>query len=524
VRRAFWGVAICCLIALWFLTAGDCGAESPQPAGTVTIATANDVPTLDPNHAASSPGRNIFSYIYQAPTFPNFMNWKSQPYLAESWECLDPLTWKFKLRKGIKFHNGQPLTSADLKFSIYRIIGRIDPKYSGAAKFIYQRLIDEVETPDDYTVIVRTKYPEVSFIYFSGGIFVVPQAYTEKVGDKGLAENPMGTGPFVFKGRKVAESISLEAFPDYWFTNPPPGMLGPSKIKTAVFRIIPKLQTRVAALKAGEVDVAHEISPDMAKELEKASGIKVHYGLSNQPFALVMNWRAEKDPKTGRPNPFRDVRVRKAMNHAVDVSAVIQNYLTGRERLTTMVGYGSIGYDPDVPRYEHNPEKARELLAEAGYPHGFSIPFWVTEVTPTIEALSQSLRNVGIKPEYNIKTNAVIMRQLLRKRLYGVFIKGDGRGPDTAGSMFQNWLKYEGVLSLSGQDEAIEALVQKQAQEFDESKRAAIIHQVVQKIWQDAWYVPLWEPVIPYAISDKWDYTPMETLGAVYLPNLIQRR
>lgn len=438
-------LAILCQSILFFWISGICWAQLPKSkliVAHVNIAISSDVSNLDPNTNASKPGRWLLQYFCQPLVTTSYFDMSNQPLLAQSWEIINQKTWKINLQRGVKFHNGQALTSADVKFSFYRNMGRINRKYAGYMRPVLVQLIDNIETPDENTLIIHTKYPEASFLYLIESVSIVPKTYVEGMGDEGMRKNPVGTGPFMFKERKVAEHITLKANPIYWNINPLPGTMASPRIRSIEYHIMPQEATRLAALAAGEVDAIQSLSPDNAKELGKSSAINVYYGRLNRVQCLVMNWRTEKDPETGEPNPYRDVRVRQAMNYSIDINAIIKNYLTGRERRTTLVGYGAVGYRPDVPFYEFNPKKARNLLIEAGYPNGFRTTFYITTTTPAQLAIGQYLRDVGIRVEFNKKTPAVITSLLLRKRLYGIALIPATQGSDTVARMAKGWFSY----------------------------------------------------------------------------------
>ena len=401
--RMFFVILACLTVGVLFI--GASFAETPAREDTFIMGVESDITSLDPNSAAGWSAISVWAQMYQALVTVSGIDWHIIPCLAESWETPDELTWKFHLRPGVKFHNGQLLTATDFEYSAGRILGTVDRRYGGFARRLYKQLIASIEIPDDRTMIVKTHQPEASFINQIGGIFIVPRAYVEKVGHNGLAKQPVGTSNYQFVERRIGESITLKGFDGFWNRNPRPGEIGPAGPKYVVFKILPEMQTRIAALKTGEIDAGTGISMDMAKDLETVPEIKVYYTSINQPQYIYCNWRAKTDPKTGEPNPLVDVRVRRALNHAVDVDAIIKNYLTGREYRTTLVGRGAIGYNPDVPFYNYDPEKAKALLKEAGYAKGFPLTFYVLQdVRPEYQALTQYWRDVGIDVKFQHTT------------------------------------------------------------------------------------------------------------------------
>ena len=513
------------LIALFFLTPGSAWAEPAKPEGTFITAMEFDAGSLDPNLATAWASKGITYNIFQALTGQSRLSYETIGNVAKSWDMENQTTWKFKLRQGVKFQNGQPLTSKDVAFSFNRLMGRIDRRYAGFAKKMYSRLIDRIETPDDYTVVFYTKYPEPVFTYMLGGILIVPQAYVEEIGDKEFAKKPIGCGPYRFKDRKRGESITLGANETFWNTDSNPEQIGPSRVEAVVFRIIPQMQTRIAALKANEIHACVGITVDQSRALEKESDIRLYYNDVNRPQSIKFNWLDEKDPSTGEPNPLRDVRVRRALNYALDLDTIIKSYLTGKEHRTTLIGRGSFGYNPDVPFYTYNPEKAKALLKEAGYENGFSMPFFSsTDIRPEMQAIFQYWRDVGINVQIKQTTQALVIGQVLQKKLYGFVRWNHGRGAETAKGFFDTMLLYEGQYAQHPKDERIETLVQQWLQEFDLEKRARLTHEIITILWEDAWYVPLWEPVVIAALRNEWDYEHTDAMGSFVLPYISRKK
>ncbi|MBW2092482.1 MAG: ABC transporter substrate-binding protein, partial [Deltaproteobacteria bacterium] len=458
----------------------------------------------DPNVSTSD--RSVNQHIFGSLVVRNLYDGQYSPHLAESWEILNPKTWKFNLRKGVKFHNGQEVTSADVKFSFERSMGLFNRKFKGYRKGALKRLIASIETPDDYTVIIKTKFADASFLGVPMLLQVVPKAYVEELGDQKYAKNPVGFGPLKVKEIKVGEYLSLERFEDYWNIRPKPGEVRRSRIKTIVLKTLPQQATMVAALKAGEADAMIGVQTDTSKELEKLSNITVYYAPGALHGFFIINFRAEKNPKTGEPNPLRDVRVRQALNYALNIDDIIKNYLTGHEWRTTLIGRTQIGYDPNAPIYPYDPEKARKLLAEAGYAKGVSIPFHYVETSrgPYLDALWEYWRAVGIKIVPQPHSAAVNLRGVYTKKSYGIISWGGGYGPDP-GNWFRVMVPYNGLQAMHLPHPKVEALAKKQSVEFDPKKRAELIKELNEILLKEAWFIPTIRGVSISALNtDNW--------------------
>ena len=273
------------------------------------------------------------------------------PSLAEAWSASpDGLSYEFTLRRGAQFHNGDPVTAEDVKFSFDR--------YRGAAHKMLRERVAAVEIPDPGRVRVRLKQPWPDFMTFygtaTGAGWIVPKKYVEKVGDEGFKKAPIGAGPYRFVSFTPGVELVLEAFEAYWRKVP--------NVKRLVLKAIPDEATRLAALKRGEVDIAYAIRGAMAEELQRTPGLtlKPNVGQATQWVYFPEQW----DPKS----PWYDRRVRLAVNHAIDRPAMNRAETLGFSRLTGSIIPPSFEFYWQSPGYAYDPARARQLLAEAGYP------------------------------------------------------------------------------------------------------------------------------------------------------------
>ncbi|MBW2623883.1 MAG: ABC transporter substrate-binding protein, partial [Deltaproteobacteria bacterium] len=390
------------------------------PEGELVMARQKDAQFLDPNVATSD--RSVNGFLFGSIVKRNLYDGSYSRSLAESWEVINPTTWKFNLQKGVKFHDGTEVTSADVKFSFDRTLGKFNKKFRGYRKGAVKRLIAAVETPDDYTVIIKTRYADASFLGVPLLMQVVPKAYVEKVGDKEYARKPIGFGPFKVTEIKVGEYLKMEAFEDFWNASPKQGETGRAKVKSVIMRTLPQEATMIAALKAGEIDGFFGVNIDSVKDLEKQPDISIFRAPTSMHGFLILNFRDEKEPKTGKPNPLRDVRVRQAINYALDWDSLIKNYLTGREWRTTLIGRTQTGYDPHAPIYPYDPEKAKKLLREAGYENGLSLPYHYAESSrqPYMDAIWEYWRSVGINAKPTPHSSAGNLKGVYTKTSFGI--------------------------------------------------------------------------------------------------------
>ena len=283
------------------------------------------------------------------------------PCLAQSWSMSeDGLSWDFVLRDGLKFHDGEPITAEDVKFSFER--------YRGANQGLIKQQVATIETPDARHVRFKLNKPWPDFLTFyssaSGAGWIVPKKYVEKVGDAGFQKHPIGAGPYKFVSFTPGIELVLEAFDGYWRKSP--------AVKRVVMKSIPDETTRLAGLKHGEFDIAYSIRGELAEELQRTPGLSL-----KSTVGQATNWiyfPEQWDPKS----PWHDLRVRQAANLALDRDQMNQALFLGGCKINNSIIPESFEYYWQPPPAVYDPAKAKELLAAAGFPNGFDAgPFTV---------------------------------------------------------------------------------------------------------------------------------------------------
>jgi peptide/nickel transport system substrate-binding protein len=353
--------AVLVLVGLLFLPA----LATAAPEGKIIIAQGVDPTTLDPQWHEETPAYNVLLNIYDTLLFRD-KDLKIIPWLAESWRIVNPTTWEFKIRKGVKFHNGEDVDADAVKFSLDRIR---DPELK-ARQSVYFRLVTSVDVIDKYTVRVITSkpYPTLENHFALRGHIMPPGHFRGK--DKIFADrNPVGSGPYKFVRWVKDEQIELEANPNWWG--------GAPKIKTIVFRPIPEAAVRVAALQAGEVDGAVNIPPHLIAPIEKHGKLYVSKAPSVRTiFIPIYAYQYDTANKPVGPveGPTRDKRVRQALLAAVNVDEIIKTVLEGNAiRTATPLTPKHFGFDPTFAPTKLDPDRARKLLSDAGFPQGIEL-------------------------------------------------------------------------------------------------------------------------------------------------------
>lgn len=355
------------------------GGSAGSSDKTVTFANTTDVSSLDPRNANSTAMATILSHLYNG-LLKTDEKGQVVPDLAESYKQISPTEWEFTLKKGVTFQDGTPLTADDVKYTLDTIA---DPSKNFKLKADFAFMKAEVVDPEH--VIIRTDTPYAAFPLRLTYVKIIPKAYVEKVGDAEFAKKPIGTGPYQFVEWNKGDRLVMKAYDQYFE--------GAPKIKNVVFRVIPEAAARIAALESGEVDIAATIPTSEADRLKSEQGIQVVGGPTTRVVFIGLN--AQNCP------PLQDVRVRQALNYAVDRDAIIKGVLDGyATKIATIATPEYEGYDASVTPYEYNPEKAKQLLAEAGYPNGFSVEFSATNATmngtDVVQAIASQLEKVGV--------------------------------------------------------------------------------------------------------------------------------
>jgi peptide/nickel transport system substrate-binding protein len=470
-------VALVALVVAW--VGPPVASVAAAPEGTLTIARTESTAARWFDPAEMDGGLTVFFYAYalhDALVKPMPGN-PLAPCLAESWSTSpDGLTYEFALRKGVKFHNGDPLTAEDVKFSFER--------YRGAAAKTLKDRVASVDVVDPHHVRFRLKRPWPDFMTFYGTLatgagWVVPRKYVERVGDDGFKRAPVGAGPYKFVSFKPGVELVLEANEQYWRKTP--------SVKTLVMRSVTDVATRLVMLKRGEADIAYAFAGSMVEEIKRTPGLTLRPFYP--PFVVWLLFTEQWDPKS----PWSDRRVRLAANLALDREALNQAETLGLSKLTASIIPRSFdGYWP-VPLYPHDPQRAKQLLAEAGYPNGFdagpiSVDISWTTVT---EALVNDLRAVGIRATVRPLERAAFVKEYQDKRLRPIVQSGSAAFGNAA-TRLDAYVGSTGPFTY-GTYPDIEGLMRELAGEVDRGKRETILHRIQQLVHDKVMYAPLWE-------------------------------
>jgi peptide/nickel transport system substrate-binding protein len=398
------------------------------------------------------------------------------PSLAESWTAApDGRSYDFTLRKGVRFHNGEPVTADDVKFSFER--------YHGSAAKTLKDRVAAIDVIDASHVRFRLKNPWPDFLLFytsaSGAGWIVPKKYVEKVGAEAFKQAPVGAGPYKFVSFTPGVELVMEAYEGYWRKVP--------GVKRLVFRSIPDEATRLAALKRGEVDIAYSIRGELAEEVQRTAGLTLKPAVIQAPFWVYFadQWDAK--------SPWHDRRVRLAASDAIDRPTINKALTLGYSRLTgSIVPSGfQFFWPPPAPRYDS--AAAKKLLAEAGYPNGFDAGeyFCDTSYANLGETVVANLRQVGISAQLRPLERAAFFSGYSGKRFKNL-IQGASGAFGNAATRMEAFVVGGGTY-VYGSYPDLDGLYREQASELDQKKRETILHRMQQLLHEKVVYAPIWE-------------------------------
>jgi peptide/nickel transport system substrate-binding protein len=399
------------------------------------------------------------------------------PSLAESWNASpDGLVYEFVLRKGVTFHNGEPVTAEDVKFSFER--------YRGTAAGSFKARIAAVEVVDALRIRFRFKQPWPDFMTFygtpaTGAGWVVPKKYVEKVGDDGFKKHPIGAGPYKFVSFTPGVELVLDANEQYWRKVP--------SVKRLIFKVVTEESTRLAALKRGEVDIVYSIRGELAEELKRTPGLSLKPTIIPGSFWVVFpdQWDSK--------SPWHDRRVRLAANLAIDRNTINQAETLGFSKITWSVIPSTFEYFWQPPAYPYDAGKAKKLLAEAGYPNGFDAGefFCDSSYSNVAEAVVNYLKAVGIRTQTRPLERAAFFAQYREKKLKNVILSGSAAFGNAA-TRLEAFIAAGGAY-VYGSYPDIDGLFGEQAAETDRKKREGILHRIQQLVHDKTMLAPIWE-------------------------------
>lgn len=373
-----------CLVLPLFSGCGKTDATQGEAKDTLVVATAYDAKSLDPHAVNDVASSNVMTQIYGTLVQ---LDEKGEivPMLAESFTQVDDVTYEFKLRKGVKFHNGEEMKASDVKFSLTRAAN------SASVSHIFGDIdTNSFTMPDDYTISFKLKAPTTGFLaglVHTGGSILNEKAVT--AAGEGYAMNPVGTGPFKFLSWTKGDRVELEKFNDFYGDKP--------KFSKMTLRVIPEPTNRVIELESGGVDIAYEVSATDLSRVEENENLQLLRVVDNSTQYLGFN---------NQKAPFNDIKVREAISYALDTTSIVESVWKGIGKVAVgPIGPNVLYSDKSLQVHEYNVQKAKDLLKEAGFESGFKTTIWTNEKKERVDMatiMQSQLKEVGIDVEIKV--------------------------------------------------------------------------------------------------------------------------
>lgn len=461
------------------LIAGEIPSAHAAAQGTLTIAMhVSLAPTwFDPGETTGLITPYIVLYALHDAMVKPMREGNPAPSLAESYTAsADGLTHEFVLRPGITFHNGDPVTSDDVKFSFDR--------YRGNSQAMLRDAIASFETPDPRRVIIKLKEAWPDFMTFftgaTGANWVVPRKYLEKVGDAGFKKAPIGAGPYKFVSFDPGVELVLEAHEPYWRRSP--------SIKRIVMRVIPDEATRLVALKRGEVDIAYSIRGELAAEVKRTPNLSLKVAPDGAMYWMYFpeQWDSQ--------SPWSDLRVRQAAAAAMDYDSINNALNLGYSTISGSIIPRNFQFVWTAPKPVFDQAKARKLLADAGHPNGFDAGFYYCDSSYANlgEAAVNNLAEIGIRAKLRPMERAAFDKAFADKRFRKGIIQGSSAAFGNAATRLSAWVVSSSPYAYGAYPELDELYLQ-QSKEVDIAKRTAILHKMQQIVYEKQIFVNLWQ-------------------------------
>ena len=453
-------------------------AEGTAGQDRLVVCLPSPVVSLDPTDYRDRTTQMVLKNVFDSLTTRD-RNMQVVPQLAESWRTLDDLTWEFRLKQGVRFHNGDPFSAEDVRFTMDRVIreGALDGSTS-PRKGLF-RLLDEVRIIDKYTVHMITEKPWPILPLMLTLQEIVPKAYMEKAGSRGFQARPVGTGPFQWGRRPDGMRLLLKRWEGYYGGSSynPPQQVAP--LKSLLFQTVPGPSDRISRLKTGRCDIIFNIAPSSVPLLDSVPDIHVQPTRPTRSYFAEINCRSPF---------FSDVRLRIAMNHAVDRSAIAASLLHGHGIIlpTVLLPY-AFAYHPDLQPYPYDPETAKDRIEASGYPAERAVSIRCTEDNLEFAGLIAGfLTRVGLKTDIR-KTRRNKPDAGGNDSLWDIFVTSWGNSTlDPVGILVPKF-KSGGRGNYSGySDPVVDRLFERAEYMLDPKLREAYYRRIQEIVYRDA--------------------------------------
>jgi peptide/nickel transport system substrate-binding protein len=486
-----WRVGIVLLIAaVWLATPAFAGKKDD----VLNIAWEKELETLNLYYQTAREGVILGRHIFDRLIYRDPMSGEYKGCLAKTFKWVDGLTLEFELREGITFHNGEKFDANDVVFTL----NHMSNPANKVKVYQYVGWIKSAEKIGPYKVRVHLKAPTpAAFEFLAGPVMIYPDEYYQKVGMKEFGVAPIGTGPYKVVKVTPGKEIVMKKNENYFKDSPK----GQPSIGTIRQRTIPEVNTKIAELITGGLDWIWQIPKDQAQKLAQMPNINV---VAAETMRVGFLYFLLDKPAV--KTPFTDIRVRQAVAYAIDREAIVKNLVGGDSKVVYTTCYPKqFGCtDEGVTKYEYNPEKAKKLLAEAGYPNGIDVDLYAYRDRPYAEAVVNYLRESGIRAKLQYMQYSAL-RELGRARKVPLaFWTWGSNSVYDISAFVGNW--YKGTGDDVIRDQEVIQWLTKGDTSIDPEVRKANYKKALQKITAQAYSVPLFTWVANYAYSKELDF------------------
>lgn len=507
IAKVIFGVLLTALLGI--------GSAS---AAQLVIGSALEPSSIDPHYHNLGPNNAIARHIFESLVDTN-ENQQLGPGLAVSWKPINDTTWEFKLRQGVKFHDGTPFTADDVLFTFERA-PNVEASPSSFALYTKGKTLKKI---DDYTIHIMTEKPYPLMPNDVSTIYIISKKHGQgaKTGDYNSGKATIGTGKFKFAEWVPGDRLVLEKNSAYWGEK--------AQFDRVVFKPIKSDPARVAALLAGDVDMIDVVPTADIPRLKENPNIVLSQGVSNRVIYLHLDQFRDESPfitGTGDKNPLKDQRVRKAISKAINRPAIVERVMEGVALPAgQLLPEGFFGVSPTIKPEKYDPEGAKQLLAEAGYPNGFGLTLhgpndrYINDAK-ICQAIGQMLARVGIDTKVETMSKSVFFSKASqggpgKTPAFSFILVGWGSGTGEASSPLKSLLHtYDKERGLGASNRGrysnaeMDKLVQQALATVDDAKREKLLQQATEIAIEDLGIIPLHYQVNVWATRKGLAYTP----------------
>ena len=479
------------------LGAGAAPVAAQKSADTLRITMRDALPNVDPYYNNLRTGVVMHHQAWDALVYRNPDTFKLEPLLASEWSRPDPTTIEFTLRPGVKFHDGSPLTAEDVVYTL-NLVSDPASKVSTPANYNW---IDKAEKTGELSVRVKLKRPTPAALeYFALVLPIYPKAYREKVGADGYAKAPIGTGPYKITKVESGASIDFERFEDYWAGSPK----GKPAIKKMSVRFVPDAATEMTELLAGRADWIWNMNPDQLEHVNKIAHLQAVRKESMRVGYLALDAAG----RTGADHPITKLKVRQAIWHAIDRQAIADKLVTGGSRVPPAPCFPpQFGCDGEMAvHYPYDPAKAKQLLAEAGFPNGFDVELTSYVLPQWGAAVQNYLQAVGIRAKLNQLQVAALVQRAKAGELRMYLGSWGSYSINDVSAILPNF--FDGGADDYARDPDVQKWLVDAGSSNDAEARKKAYSAAIQRITERAYWAPLHTYVTTYGHAKQLDFTP----------------